>query len=235
VVTEVSDRLLWILGIVRDDIVGRQATELARLRGVNGEPIPLEERPIWQVLSGRSEFVEVGTSFDVAVETPAGPMPVIIRAAPVRDRSGAISAAVAVVEGIGALSNHDLLTRLPNHAIFVDRVVRAARQSAAEGLSYGVVAVALDRFERLRASLSPAAVDDIVRDLGGRLRAMIDQCLELDEATRLVEDALATHGVEGWTVGPLLPDHPPGACTGFLPRPADRHVALVPTDASSSG
>lgn len=66
-------------------------------------------------------------------------------------------------------------------------------------------------------------------------RAMIDQCLELDEATRLVEDALATHGVEGWTVGPLLPDHPPGACTGFLPRPADRHVALVPTDASSSG
>ena len=175
VVTEVSDRFLAILGRGREEVVGRRSVDCARLWGVNGEPIPDGERPIPQVLSGRSEFVEVGTSFDVAVETPAGPMPVIIRAAPVRDRSGAISAAVAVVEGIGALSNHDLLTRLPNHAIFVDRVVRAARQSAAEGLSYGVVAVALDRFERLRASLSPAAVDDIVRDLGGRLRAMIDQ------------------------------------------------------------
>lgn len=61
--------------------------------------------------------------------------------------------------------------------------------------------------------------------------AMLDRCLDLDEATRLVEDTLAAHGLHGWTVEPVVPDPPPGACTGFFPRPADSYVGLVPDDA----
>ena len=175
VVTEVSDRFLAIAGLDRDAVVGRRASDSARLRSATGEPLPDAEHPIALVLSGRRDFVEVGTSFDVLLDSATGSVPVIIRAAPVRDHSGAISAAVAVVEGIGALSNHDLLTRLPNHAIFVDRVSRTAQESAAQHSTYGILAVALDRFERLRASMPPSAVDDIVGGLAARLRTLIER------------------------------------------------------------
>jgi hypothetical protein len=71
--------------------------------------------------------------------------------------------------------------------------------------------------------------DETVRAAMDEVRlAMLDRCLALDEATRLVRDTLAAHDLHGWTVEPVLPDHPPDACTGFFPQPADRHVGLVP-------
>lgn len=73
--------------------------------------------------------------------------------------------------------------------------------------------------------------DATVRTALNEIRlAMLDRCLDLDDATQLVEDVLARHGLDGWTVESVVPDPPPGACTSFFPRPADTYVGLVPDD-----
>lgn len=77
--------------------------------------------------------------------------------------------------------------------------------------------------------------DETVRTALNEVRlAMLDRCLDLDAATRLVRDTLAEHGLDGWTVESVVPDPPPGACTGFFPRPADQYVGLVPSDAAAT-
>ena len=174
-ITDISDRLLAILGQDPAQVIGRRTVDCARLLTTSGEVVPDDDRPVARVLSGREASVEVGTSFDLLLETANGPVPVIVRAAPVLDHRGEVSAAVAVVEAIGARSHHDLLTRLPNHAIFVDRVARTAQESAKDRERFAILAVALDRFERLRGSLSPSAVDGVVSDLAARLRALLEE------------------------------------------------------------
>ena len=60
--------------------------------------------------------------------------------------------------------------------------------------------------------------------------ALLDRCLTLEAAIEVAEEALADEGLEGWTVGSVLEDHPDGTCAGFFPDAAERAVLFVPDE-----
>lgn len=60
--------------------------------------------------------------------------------------------------------------------------------------------------------------------------SMLDRCLSLDAAIALAEDVLAQHGLEGWTVGPVVEGQPTETCAGFFPQASERAVWFTPED-----
>lgn len=60
--------------------------------------------------------------------------------------------------------------------------------------------------------------------------ALLDRCLTVDAAIALAKDTLAAHGIEGWTVGPVLDDMPADACAGFFPDAPDQAVWFTPEE-----
>lgn len=73
--------------------------------------------------------------------------------------------------------------------------------------------------------------DDRVRRAMEEIRTrLLDRCLTLEAAIEVGEDALAAEGLEGWSVGSVLDDHPEGTCAGFFPDVAEQAVRFVPED-----
>ena len=82
-------------------------------------------------------------------------------------------------------SMHDVLTGLPNRALFLDRVNLALTRRARRREGCGVLNLDLDRFETVNAALGHAAGDMLLVELASRLRA----CLRpQDTAARLGGD-----------------------------------------------
>jgi PAS domain S-box-containing protein/diguanylate cyclase (GGDEF)-like protein len=173
-ITDVSDRLCTLVGLDASELVGRQVDDVTDFVDRSGEPARFEEvgdeRPIAAVLSS-GQPVEAGTSFNLFLRRPdASVVPVIARAAPVRDRSDRLIAVVGVLQEIGALAGHDSTTKLPNQALFADRAAQAVEAALQNQSWVAVLAIAIDRFDRLTGDLAPSQVDDLLAELGARLR-----------------------------------------------------------------
>ncbi len=182
-ITESSERYSSLIGTTTDDLVGNPAGGIPRFTDAGGAEVAWNELPLGQALQGQDSCQDMGASFDLFLETPSGgTTPVIASAAPVRDSSGRVIAAVGVLHEIGLLAAHDPLTKLPNHALFTDRLARAVSSSARLGRPVGVLAVAIDRFVRFRQSLSPVAVDRVVAEAAARLQRVM-RTAELGQAS----------------------------------------------------
>ncbi len=74
--------------------------------------------------------------------------------------------------------------------------------------------------------------DETVRQALEQVRLeMIDRCLTLEAATALAEDALADHGIEGWTIGPIWEDlHTDQTCAGFFPDAPEQTIWWTPEE-----
>ncbi len=90
---------------------------------------------------------------------------------------------------------HDPLTDLPNRLLFGDRIERAIIQAERGGTRLGVVMMDLDRFKEVNDSLGHTAGDELLTEVGQRLRGALRAS---DTAARLGGDEF----------GLLLPDLP---------------------------
>jgi len=88
------------------------------------------------------------------------------------------------------VATHDALTRLPNKALFVDRLGLAAKAVTAAGSAarFGVFEIGLDRFEEAVEVLGIDSGDEVVAELVSRLAEIGG---EADTIARLSEDVFA--------------------------------------------
>ena len=99
-------------------------------------------------------------------------------------------------------ATHDLLTGLPNRALFLDRLALAIRRAERHRGRLAVMFVDLDKFKHVNDTLGHAAGDQLLRTVGTRLA----QCVrEADTVARLGGDEFV-----------LLLDHPLGENTPAL-------------------
>ena len=86
------------------------------------------------------------------------------------------------------LATHDILTGLPNRALFQDRVEQALAWSRREGASLAVLYLDLDRFKAVNDTLGHAAGDRLLVGATARLQACVR---ETDTLARLGGDEFA--------------------------------------------
>jgi diguanylate cyclase (GGDEF)-like protein len=86
------------------------------------------------------------------------------------------------------LATHDILTGLPNRALFQDRVEQALAWSRREGTPLAVLYLDLDRFKAVNDTLGHAAGDRLLVGATARLRACVR---ETDTLARLGGDEFA--------------------------------------------
>ena len=85
------------------------------------------------------------------------------------------------------LAFHDPLTGLPNRALFRDRLDHALSR-ARRGEPLSVMLLDLDRFKRVNDTLGHLAGDELIREFGARIAALVRDC---DTVARLSGDEFA--------------------------------------------
>ncbi|HXX10060.1 MAG TPA: EAL domain-containing protein [Burkholderiales bacterium] len=96
-------------------------------------------------------------------------------------------------ERISFQAYHDLLTQLPNRALFKDRLSVALTQAQRSGRLVAVLFIDLDRFKLINDSLGHAEGDELLKGVAGRLQSCVRR-----------SDTLARLGGDEFTI--LLPD-----------------------------
>ncbi len=96
-------------------------------------------------------------------------------------------------ERISFQAYHDLLTQLPNRALFKDRLSVALTQAHRSGRLVAVLFIDLDRFKLINDSLGHAEGDELLKGVAGRLQSCVRR-----------SDTLARLGGDEFTI--LLPD-----------------------------
>ncbi|WP_041702884.1 putative bifunctional diguanylate cyclase/phosphodiesterase [Pseudogulbenkiania sp. NH8B] len=91
------------------------------------------------------------------------------------------------------LAYHDLLTGLPNRALFRDRLGLAIMQAKRKGRQVAVLFVDLDRFKLANDTFGHIKGDELLKQVGQRLQCVLREC-----------DTLARLGGDEFTI--LLPD-----------------------------
>src|ERR671921_43624 len=182
-----------------EELVGCPQHEVLHHTRPDGSPYPREECPIHAALKDgttHSRDDEVfwrkdGTSF-----------PVEYMSSPIRKDGEVVGAVVtfkditerkALEQQLHQQAFHDLLTGLPNRALFMDRLERALTRANRRGNKVAVLFMDLDNFKVINDSLGHNAGDQLLIGVAERLKACLrpeDTAARLggDEFTILVED-----------------------------------------------
>ncbi len=179
-VTAASEVSHHLLGRPTPSLIGRRIGDICRFVDRQGRE-EIDLLPLRAELTARHQ-VEMGSGFDTYLERPdRSTVPVIIHAVPVPGVDPEAGDVVVMLREIGGLAYHDPLTKLPNHALFADRLVRSLERSLAHGRLGAVLVVKLDRLRVVTETLGQAASDRVLADAAERLTAVLAA-----EATRSV-------------------------------------------------
>ena len=101
------------------------------------------------------------------------------RAFPVQDESGKVYRIAGIAEDVTEkkfaeeqllqLAHYDVLTRLPNRALFYDRMKQALAQAKRNQWTVGVMFIDLDRFKNVNDTLGHAVGDQLLQQVSERL------------------------------------------------------------------
>ncbi len=170
VITRVNRTFLVMSGLSAEDVVGRKCHEIFPGADCESAHCPLglilagEERVEREVLKSRVD----GT-----------PMHCLLTATPYRDADGAligiiedfrdITARKEAEEEIRRLAHVDVLTGLPNRALFNERLERALAQAKRYKRTFALLFLDLDGFKSVNDTYGHAMGDQVLREVGKRL------------------------------------------------------------------
>ena len=110
-------------------------------------------------------------------------LPIEDTAAPIHHRDGRVAGAVIVFRDTSAaralavrvehVAHYDLLTELPNRALFHDRLVQAIVAARRQGTRVAVLLLDLDRFTHITDSLGETMGDALLQSVSARLLACV--------------------------------------------------------------
>ncbi|MFP4494744.1 MAG: diguanylate cyclase domain-containing protein [Halochromatium sp.] len=158
----------------------------------DGQPIPVQERPLTRALS---EGAIISEEEAMVIDAGGTQRWVRVSAAPIRDEEGRISAGILVFSDISAQkelhlqlersAHYDALTGLPNRVLLNDRLEQAMARARRSGRPLAVAFIDLDRFKPVNDRYGHAAGDQLLIALARRMRA----CLRgMDTLARLGGD-----------------------------------------------
>lgn len=119
----------------------------------------------------------------VSIHPSGGELAEEITASPVRGEDGRPTRMVAIKRDVTErrrlqqrleqLAHYDLLTGLPNRALFFDRLAGAAARARREGKRFALLYIDLDGFKPINDRFGHTVGDLVLREIAGRLRATI--------------------------------------------------------------
>jgi diguanylate cyclase (GGDEF)-like protein/PAS domain S-box-containing protein len=188
VIAYTSSSLERVLGLESEAILGKKVTSLAHaddtaaLRGlvaetVAGRPVaPLE----WRLWARDGVWRQVETVSANLLDDPTIGK-IVLTTRDVRERK-------ALRQELTQTAFHDLLTGLPNRALFMDRVGQALASARRNGTPTSILKLDIDGFTRLNASLGPATGDLALVEVARRLSLSVRAA---DTAARVGGDEFA--------------------------------------------
>jgi diguanylate cyclase (GGDEF)-like protein/PAS domain S-box-containing protein len=160
-------------GLSVEDLVGRSVRELA------GETVYAEvEGHYAQVLRG------LAVTYHRIHTLPDGePRSLEVKLLPQLGANGAVQGCFEVMtditehrlaeQRIQQAANHDGLTGLPNRMLFQDRLESAIALARRESRSFGLLYLDLDRFKPVNDTLGHAVGDELLMEVGRRIRGQV--------------------------------------------------------------
>jgi diguanylate cyclase (GGDEF)-like protein/PAS domain S-box-containing protein len=169
--TLINPAALDMLGLQREDVIGKTAHEVFHHRRKDGSVYPAHECPVHHTLSdGIGRDVE-----DALVRRNGEVMPVRMSIAPITDGDRLIGAAVvfrdiaqriAMEIELRHLATTDPLTGVANRRSFMERVDIEQSRMRRFGQPSSVLMLDIDHFKRVNDTFGHAAGDSVLRQLG---------------------------------------------------------------------
>jgi diguanylate cyclase (GGDEF)-like protein/PAS domain S-box-containing protein len=149
------------------------------LRHADMRPVALEDLPLWRALHGE---VVVGAELQ-AVSDQGDTRKLQISSHPLRDPNGVFLGAVAIArdltqirlaqERLRWLAYHDALTGLPNRNQLFERIEQAVARVAHRASHVALFFLEVNRFKSINDTLGHAFGDQLLVEVGARLRAAL--------------------------------------------------------------
>lgn len=193
IVTFANPAAQLVFGADRQDIVGRSyADGRWKITQADGQPFPTEDLPYVRALSTQ----EAVYGIEHSVQHASGQIVVVsVNAAPLRGDDGEISGSILSLADItNRKANedrlmfqafHDPLTKLPNRALFVDRLAHALVRCRRSKTMVAVFFIDLDNFKKTNDTLGHDAGDDLLIATAARV---LDSIRSGDTGARLAGD-----------------------------------------------
>jgi diguanylate cyclase (GGDEF)-like protein/PAS domain S-box-containing protein len=193
IVTFANPAARLVFGADCQEIVGRSyADERWKITQTDGQPFPAAELPYVRALSTQ----EAVYGIEHSVQHASGQIVVVsVNAAPLRGEDGEISGSILSMADItDRKANedrlmfqafHDPLTKLPNRALFVDRLGHALVRCRRSKTMVAVFFIDLDNFKRTNDTLGHDAGDDLLIATAARV---LDSIRSGDTGARLAGD-----------------------------------------------
>ena len=171
-----------MIGWTREEALGRPIADVLRL--VDCDSGASIDNGVATVIQGdRTATAMISFISCTLVRRDGVQLGIENRVTVVDDQAGNLIGAVVVVRDVGAAravsletsraSQHDVLTSLPNRALFNDRLKQAISLAERQSKQLAVLFVDLDQFKRINDSLGHTMGDKLLRSVAGRLMACI--------------------------------------------------------------
>jgi diguanylate cyclase (GGDEF)-like protein/PAS domain S-box-containing protein len=170
-VSHVCEAAATTLGATVDEICGRRLDDVVSFVDSTGTAIATELLPHHRAQE-LGEPARAGAAFDVFLAHSDGTrLPVVLEASPIFDDRGRPAGCVGIAHVLGALTQHDSVTGLPNNVAYLER---AAVLLTGPGGNAAMLRLEVDRFDVIRAALGHESTNQILVEVARRLRQVFE-------------------------------------------------------------
>lgn len=166
-----------MLGYKTGELIGKHGHSIWHHTKADGSPYPEEECPICGVYKDRTiHFIPL----DLFWKKDGTNFPVQCIGTPIIEVGNLLGEVVTfndmserkrMEELIRYQAQHDLLTQLPNKALFLDHLDFELAQARSESKKLAILFLDIDRFKIINDSFGYAAGDRLLQDIAGRLKS----------------------------------------------------------------